>query len=75
MYFVSAVLGAKAKLGLIFTKLCEKALRFFDIPRFFHYAIADGIHRVLFGTSPQAHLPPDTQCPGQLLLAFARPPS
>lgn len=48
-YFVSVVIGTKAKLNLIFKKICEKAKRFYEIANFFQYAVADGIHKVLFG--------------------------
>ena len=75
MYFVSVVIGTKARLTILFKKLCEKAKRFFEIATFFHYAVADGIHRVLFGSplhSPrQPTGPPDLQ----RRFAFARPPS
>ncbi len=47
-YFVSAVIAAKAKLNLILKKVCEKAKRFYEVATFFHYAVADGIHRLLF---------------------------
>jgi len=44
LYFVSVVIGAKAKLNLIFKRLCEKAKRFYEIATFYQYAVADGIH-------------------------------
>lgn len=75
MYFVSAVIGTKARLTILFKKLCQKAKRFFEIATFFHYAVADGIHRVLFGSPLHScrRLPdlPDLQ----RRFAFARPPS
>ena len=74
MYFVSVILGAKATLSLLFKKLCEKARRFYAIPPFFHYAVADAIHRLLFAsrTGPHAALPPGHVA--QLPLRFAKPP-
>lgn len=72
LYFVSVVIGAKAKLNLIFKRVCEKAKRFYEIATFYQYAVADGIHRLLFG-SPGGPLPPPPD-PGQLVLAFAKPP-
>jgi len=73
-YFVSAVLGAKAKLNLIFKKVCEKSKRFFEVATFFHYAVADGIHRLLFASRRG----PDSAAPepatNQLVLAFLAPP-
>ena len=75
LYFVSVVIGAKAKLNLIFKQVCEKAKRFYEIAMFYQYAVADGIHRLLF-SSPSGPLPPPPpRDPGQLLLAFAKPPT
>ena len=48
-YFISVVLGQRLKMSILLMKLCQKALRFFEIPSFKQYAIADGIYRVLFG--------------------------
>jgi hypothetical protein len=75
LYFVSVVIGAKARLNLIFKRVCEKAKRFYEIATFYQYAVADGIHRLLFA-SPGGPLPPPPPAhPGQLLLDFAKPPS
>jgi hypothetical protein len=75
LYFVSVVLGAKAKLSLLFKRVCEKAKRFYEIATFCQYAVADGIHRLLFA-SPSGPLPPPSPSdPDQLLLAFAKPPT
>jgi hypothetical protein len=56
MYFVSVVIGTKARLSLLFRELCVKAKRFFEVAGFYQYAVADGIHRLLFasqgGVSP-----------------------
>ena len=57
LYFVSVVIGTKAKLNLIFKQVCEKAKRFYEIATFYQYAVADGIHRLLFG-SGTGPLPP-----------------
>ena len=48
-YFVSVELGRKLKLNILLKKVYEKAKRFFEIPDFKQYAIADGIYRLLFG--------------------------
>jgi hypothetical protein len=48
-YFVSVVLGERLRMGILLSKLCAKALRFFEIPSFKQYAVADGIYRTLFG--------------------------
>jgi len=73
-YFVSQVLGAKARLNLLFKKVCEKAQRFYEVASFFQYALADGIHRLLFARPVlPAREPPPTHS-RQLLLRFAKPP-
>jgi hypothetical protein len=75
LYFVSVAIGAKAKLSLIFKRVCEKAKRFCEVATFYQYAAADGIHRPLF-SSPSGPLPPPPPSdPGQLVLAFAKPPT
>jgi hypothetical protein len=74
LYFVSVVIGAKAKLNLIFKQVCEKAKRFYEIATFYQYAVADGIHRLLFGSGTGPLPPPPPADPGQLVLAFAKPP-
>ena len=73
-YFVSAVLGRRAKLNLIFSQVCAKAQRFYEIATFFHYAVADGIHRLLWGAKPRPIPPAEPPDTDQLLLAFAPPP-
>jgi len=72
-YFVSVVIGQKAKLNLILKKVCEKAKRFFEVPSFFQYAVADGICRLLFASSSRVKKepPPDD---GQLVMEFMKPP-
>lgn len=47
-YFLSVFLGRKLKLKILLSKILEKAKRFFQVPCFKHYAIADGIFRLLF---------------------------
>jgi hypothetical protein len=73
LYFVSVVIGAKAKLNLIFKRVCEKAKRFYEIAAFYQYAVADGIHRLLVG-SANGPLPPPPADTDQLAFAFAKPP-
>ena len=74
-YFVSVVIGRKAKLNLILKKVCEKAKRFYEVASFYQYAVADGIYRLLFAsrTGPTRTKPPPAE--GQLILGFARPPT
>ena len=71
-YFVSAELGKKLKLNILLKKLFEKAKRFFEIPEFRQYAIADGIYKILF--SSQTRIFPqliNQQRTGQPLFPFA----
>jgi len=49
-YFVSVELGRNLKLGILLKKVFEKSKRFFEVPRFKQYAIADGIYKLLFGS-------------------------
>lgn len=72
-YFVSVVIGTKAKLNLIFKKVCEKAKRFYEIATFFQYAIADGIHRLLFASRTGPHQAEPTRFDGQLVFDFLKP--
>jgi len=48
-YFLSVYLGRKLKTNILLKKILEKAKRFFEVPTFKQYAIADGIFRILFG--------------------------
>jgi hypothetical protein len=48
-YFLSVYLGRSLKINILLKKVLEKAKRFFQLPVFKHYAIADGIYRILFG--------------------------
>jgi len=36
------------RVSILLEKILEKAKRFFEVPVFKHYAIADGIYRLLF---------------------------
>lgn len=74
-YFVSVILGAKARLNLLFKKICEKAKRFYEIATFFQYALADGLHRLLFASRFKPPPPPPKGGPKQLRFDFATPPS
>lgn len=74
-YFVSVIIGAKARLNLVFKQVCEKAKRFYEIAVFFQYAVADGIHRILFGSRSGPNITAPKTNPRQLRFAFARPPN
>lgn len=47
-YFLSVYLGKGLRMSILLTKILKKAKRFFEIPTFKQYAIADGISRILF---------------------------
>lgn len=73
-YFLSVHLGRKLKLNILLKKIYEKAKRFFQIPAFSQYALADGIYRILFDTKWR-YSPAKKTCsiqPRQILLSFAK---
>jgi hypothetical protein len=71
-YFVSVELGKKVKLNILLKKIFEKAKRFFEIPEFRQYAIADGIHSILFASKTGImHAPLRGGNQDQLTLPFA----
>jgi len=47
-YFLSVYLHRSLRVNILLEKILEKAKRFFEVPVFKHYAIADGIYRLLF---------------------------
>ncbi len=49
-YFIIVEFGKKLKLNILLKRIYEKAKRFFEIPDFRQYAIADGIYRILFAS-------------------------
>jgi hypothetical protein len=72
-YFVSVIIGAKARLNLIFKKVWQKARRFYEIATFFQYAVADGIHRLLFASRTGPHTPTPDRPDGQRVFDFLKP--
>ena len=69
-YFAATFLGQKLKLKILCQKLLIISRRFFGIPPFRFYALADGIKQILAGSSPDplAQPPPHRQL--ELLLAW-----
>ncbi|MGH9398649.1 MAG: hypothetical protein ACRD18_17605 [Terriglobia bacterium] len=69
-YFAATFLGQKLKLKILCEKLLVISRRFFGIPPFRFYALADGIRTVLTGSHPrsQTESPPNLQM--DLLLAW-----
>jgi hypothetical protein len=62
-YFAATFLGQKMKLRILCEKLLIISQRFFGIPPFRFYALADGIHRFLSQTSldPPQQISPSSQ--------------
>ena len=69
-YFAATFLGQKLKLKILCEKLLIISRRFFGIPPFRFYALADGIRTILTRSNPssQAEPPPNLQL--DLLLAW-----
>ena len=47
-YFASVYLGQNIKLKMLVERIFLVSKRFFGVPSFFNYAIADGIYNLLF---------------------------
>ena len=47
MYFTAVVLGTRIKLRILTARAMTAAKRFFGVPDFRYYAIADGIREIL----------------------------
>jgi hypothetical protein len=67
-YFATAFLGQKLKLKILCEKLLIISQRFFGIPPFRFYALADGIRNILSRSSPSP--PGDPPQTPQLLLGW-----
>lgn len=70
-YFLSVYLGRRLKINILFKKILEKAKRFFQMPVFKQYALADGIYRILFGTKWKTEQKLPKEDAGQRLFKFA----
>jgi hypothetical protein len=69
-YFAATYLGQKLKLRLLSEKLLIISARFFGVPPFRFYALADGIRQVLSRTRPDLAARPPDNWPLQLFLAW-----
>jgi len=69
-YFVSVHLGRRLKVRLLLAKILHKAQRFFQIPLFKQYAVADGIYRLLFNAKWDFGEPLVKQNQNQILFPF-----
>jgi hypothetical protein len=72
-YFAATFLGQKMKLRILCDKLLIISQRFFGIPPFRFYALADGIKRILAQTSPHPQQQPPPNLQMELLLAWQYP--
>jgi len=68
-YFAATYLGQKMKLRILCEKLLIISQRFFGIPPFRFYALADGISNVLSQTNPGCPIPKPPSSQLELLLA------
>ena len=71
-YFAAVYLGDNLKFKMLVERIYLVSKRFFGVPTFFNYAIADGIYKILF--SSQTGIFPKLirqQRKGQLLFPFA----
>ncbi len=72
-FFAATFLGQKMKLRILCEKLLIISQRFFGIPPFRFYALADGIKKILSQTNPS---PPTNEAPSlqlELLLGWEGP--
>jgi len=67
MYFTAVVLGTRIKLQILAVRAIAAAKRFFGVPDFRYYAIADGI-RELLQRHPRSGTPPSRAPSAQLSL-------
>jgi len=67
MYFTAVVLGTRIKLQILAVRAIAAAKRFFGVPDFRYYAIADGI-RELLQRHPRSGTPPPRAPSAQLSL-------
>ncbi|MDQ2776332.1 MAG: hypothetical protein M3Y57_15665 [Acidobacteriota bacterium] len=72
-YFAAIFLGQKLKLRILGEKLLITSQRFFGVPTFRFYALADGIKKIFSQASPS---PPEKSLPSlqsELLLGWDAP--
>lgn len=69
-YFAATFLGQKLKLKILCEKLLIISQRFFGIPPFRFYALADGIKKILSRCTPSAPAEPPPNLQLALLLGW-----
>src|SRR4051794_39042912 len=72
-YFAATFLGQKMKLRILYEKLLRISQRFFGIPPFRFYALADGIKKIFSQTSPGPSLPAPPSLQLELLFGWDAP--
>jgi len=71
-WFVAVRLGQRTKLEALLRQVLERAQRFFEIPSFFYYAVADGLERILSVVRTPLEPPPRPyKCHQQYLPLFS----
>ena len=69
-YFAATFLGQQMKLRILCEKLLIISQRFFGIPPFRFYALADGIRMILSQTTPGQREPPPPSLQLELTLGW-----
>jgi len=69
-YFLAAVLGTRFELSILLRKVLTKVRRFFEVPEFKFYALADGLFRILFRIGHGPPRKPPTGKTPQLALSL-----
>ncbi len=71
VYFSAVWLGESLKLAVLATRVTQAAKRFFAVPDFHYYALADGIATLFTRLGRYHPTPPDFVPPSTDQLAFA----
>jgi hypothetical protein len=70
-YFAAVYLGDNLKLKMLMERIYLVSKRFFGVPTFFNYAIADGLYNLLFPDKTGIKMSPKTKTPDfQLCFSF-----
>lgn len=69
-YFLAVVLGTRFELSILLRKVLAKVRRFFEVPEFKFYALADGLFRILFRTGHAPTTKPPVGKVPQLAFSF-----
>ncbi len=62
-YFAAVYLGDNLKLKMLTERIYLVSKRFFGVPTFFNYAIADGLYNLLFSDKVGISMSPKTKIP------------